>query len=142
MWRRSPATSSAYAPVAVAERRYLGSILPRRASTRGSSCSSRRLEHEQSPAAVTARLGQGSGIVSPDNNDATAANMWSLLQAAQIDRDKLVVTWNVVPWYVSDGDGIRAATTTDITEGRPALLELLGLAGKRCGALTGPAANG
>lgn len=78
----------------------------------------------------------------PTNNDATAANMWSLLQAAQIDRDKLVVTWNVVPWYVSDGDGIRAATTTDITEGRPALLELLGLTGKRCGALTGPAANG
>ncbi|HVA18915.1 MAG TPA: uracil-DNA glycosylase [Solirubrobacteraceae bacterium] len=70
---------------------------------------------------------RGSGFVSPDNDDHTAQNMWTLLQEAHIDRRREIVTWNVVPWYVGDGDRIRAVSARDLLESRSALGELLGL---------------
>lgn len=68
---------------------------------------------------------KGSGFVSPDNNDQTAANMWSLLREAGVERRREVVTWNIVPWYV--GDGTRIVATPDLDEARPALQNLLAL---------------
>ena len=70
---------------------------------------------------------RGSGFVSPDNDDQTAQNMWSLLHEAHIDRRREIVTWNVVPWYVGDGTRIRAVSARDLIESRSALGELLDL---------------
>lgn len=69
----------------------------------------------------------GSGFVSSDNNDQSAANMWQLLREAGIDRGRDLATWNVVPWYVGDGSQIRAITVRDMDEARAALHELMGL---------------
>lgn len=41
----------------------------------------------------------GSGMVSPDNDDESAARMWRLREAAGLARCD-VVEWNVVPWEV------------------------------------------
>jgi len=44
----------------------------------------------------------GSGLISSDNNDATAENLWRARQAAGlIDRTLL---WNVVPWYLGPAE--------------------------------------
>lgn len=69
---------------------------------------------------------KGSGFISPDNNDGTAANCWTLIHEAGIDRSDLV-TWNIVPWYVGDGQRIRAANADDLREAAPALRDLLAL---------------
>ncbi len=45
---------------------------------------------------------QGSGFISPDNNDQTANNMWHFLRDAGIRRRTDVVAWNIVPWYLGD----------------------------------------
>jgi len=74
-----------------------------------------------------ATAGRGSGFVSPDNDDPTAANLWAALAAAGVDRRREVVTWNVVPWYLGDATRIRAAAVRDLDEARPALRELLAL---------------
>jgi uracil-DNA glycosylase len=74
-----------------------------------------------------AALDKGSGFVSPDNNDQTAENMWRLLRDAGIDRGTDVVTWNVVPWYLGDGQKIRGARSGDLADAREATTELLGL---------------
>jgi len=74
-----------------------------------------------------AALDAGSGFVSPDNDDRSAENMWRLLQEAEIDRAKDVVTWNVVPWYLGDGTKIRPARSSDLAETREATEELLSL---------------
>lgn len=73
------------------------------------------------------RRAVGSGFVSPDNDDQTAQNMWTLLREAGIDRRREVVTWNIVPWYIGDGQRIRPATRADLDQARPALRELLSL---------------
>ncbi len=72
-------------------------------------------------------LDAGSGFVSPDNNDQTAANMWDLLHEAGIDRAEDCVTWNVIPWYIGDGTKIRSARRTDLDEAREATRELFSL---------------
>jgi hypothetical protein len=69
----------------------------------------------------------GSGFVSADNNDQTAQNMWLLLKEAGIDRSSEYVAWNVVPWYVGDGQRIRAVRGTDLSEAKLVTEELLGL---------------
>jgi uracil-DNA glycosylase len=70
---------------------------------------------------------RGSGFISPDNNDATADNMWHLLRSAGVDRAREVVTWNVVPWYIGTEQRIRAFRPSDLAEARGALLELMTL---------------
>jgi uracil-DNA glycosylase len=74
-----------------------------------------------------AALERGSGFVSPDNDDQTAHNMWLLLRDAGIDRSKEVVTWNVVPWYIGDGNKIRGARASDLRDGQEAVERLLEL---------------
>jgi hypothetical protein len=69
----------------------------------------------------------GSGFVSVDNDDQTAHNMWLLLQEAGIDRAAEYVAWNVVPWYVGDGQRIRAVRESDLSEAKQATEELLAL---------------
>lgn len=69
----------------------------------------------------------GSGIISPDNDDQSAFNMWNLLREAGIERSLDVVTWNVVGWYVGDGTRIRPVCVRDMDEARGSLCELVGL---------------
>src|ERR1700692_99287 len=49
----------------------------------------------------------GSGFISPDNDDMTAQNMWTLLREAKINRVTDVVTWNIVPWYLGTDRKLR-----------------------------------
>jgi uracil-DNA glycosylase len=70
---------------------------------------------------------QGSGFISADNNDGSAANIWNLLEDAGVDRSREIVAWNVVPWYIGSEQRIRAATPDDLSEARAALEELLSL---------------
>jgi uracil-DNA glycosylase len=70
---------------------------------------------------------QGSGFISPDNDDKSAQNMWGFFRDAGIERRRDVVAWNIVPWYLGDERKIGNVGVRDIEEARPALLELLGL---------------
>lgn len=81
----------------------------------------------EAPGPKATRERGGSGFVSPDNDDATAQNMWWLLRDAGVNRRVEVVTWNVVPWYVGDDRKIRGATVFDLNEARPYVEELAGL---------------
>lgn len=67
-----------------------------------------------------------SGFISRNNPDETAKNFFLLNQDARLPRQH-TVTWNIVPWYIGDGDKIRPATVADITEARPYLEELLSI---------------
>lgn len=67
-----------------------------------------------------------SGFVSRDNPDETAKNFFELNVEAGIDRKKTVV-WNAVPWYIGDGQKIRAATPKDLEAGLRPLPRLLAL---------------
>lgn len=49
----------------------------------------------------------GSGFISRDNDDPTAAAVFTFMQNAKVDRDDAVI-WNVVPWW-DDTIHIRAA---------------------------------
>lgn len=77
---------------------------------------------------ATAEAGrrQGSGFVSLENDDQTAQNMWELREQAGLSPGD-VVHWNIVPWYVGNRGGIRAAKRDDIAEAEPYLRRLLGL---------------
>jgi hypothetical protein len=52
---------------------------------------------------------RGSGFISADNSDDTAANFFRLRDQASLPRDRLVA-WNVVPWYQPDGERTANAT--------------------------------
>jgi hypothetical protein len=69
---------------------------------------------------------RGSGFISCDNDDQSAANLWALLDQAGVDRRE-IATWNVVPWYVGDETVIRPVSGADLEEARPALRELVSL---------------
>ena len=89
-----------------------------------------------------AALERGSGFVSCDNDDQTAANLWHLLRESGIDRRSELATWNVIPWYLGDGTKIRPTRTADLEEAREATLELLRLLGRvRVVVLLGRAAS-
>lgn len=68
----------------------------------------------------------GSGIITPDNDDPTAQNFFTLRESVGLPREFLV-HWNIVPWYIGDGTKIRGANTADIREGTRYLEPLLGL---------------
>lgn len=68
----------------------------------------------------------GSGFISPDNNDESAAAVFALEQSAALDRGRLL-HWNIVPWYVGDGTRIRQVKDTDLAEAAPWLADLLNL---------------
>lgn len=68
----------------------------------------------------------GSGLISIDNDDTAAANLWRAHQATGLPRD-LSLVWNAVPWYVGHPDRIRPATTTEVRRAAPYLREVLTL---------------
>lgn len=71
---------------------------------------------------------KGSGLISADNNDQTAANFFLLREEAGLDRHA-VVNWNIVPWYLPsiDARATKNATKADVAEAAPWLERLLGL---------------
>jgi uracil-DNA glycosylase len=69
---------------------------------------------------------RGSGFISADNTDDTAANFFRLRDQAGLPRDRLV-SWNVVPWYQPDGQGTANATRQDVVSALPWLVRLIGL---------------
>lgn len=69
----------------------------------------------------------GSAFISRNNPDPTARNLCELLAKSGIPRQDTVI-WNIVPWYVGDGQGrIRAVTRRDIGEALPYLDDLIAL---------------
>lgn len=73
---------------------------------------------------------QGSGIISPHNDDPTAARVHALLTGHRIPFDK-VTFWNVVPWWLpsvgSSAGSFRAPRNSDIDAAAPWLEGLLAL---------------
>lgn len=69
----------------------------------------------------------GSGFVSADNNDDTAANFFRMRDQAGLPRDRRLVAWNVVPWYQPDGERTANATRQDVTSALPWLVCLIRL---------------
>jgi uracil-DNA glycosylase len=67
-----------------------------------------------------------SGKISIGNDDETAKNFKNQLKEAEIPEDEIVV-WNIVPWYLGDGNKIGPARTSDVKEGLPYLGELVDL---------------
>ena len=70
--------------------------------------------------------GYTTGLISIDNDDTAAANLWRGLDAVGLDR-RLVLVWNAVPWYVGSPDKIRSPTPGEITAGLAWLRRLLDL---------------
>lgn len=67
----------------------------------------------------------GSAFISRNNPDPTTRNLCELLAGAGIPRSDTLI-WNIVPWYVGDGEGhIRAVTSDDIRAALPHLGSLL-----------------
>ncbi|SDG32573.1 Uracil-DNA glycosylase [Microbacterium sp. 77mftsu3.1] len=65
----------------------------------------------------------GSGFISVDNDDATAANLWNARDTAGLHGDFLA--WNIVPWYL--GPASVKPTTAEVAEGANALVEVMQL---------------
>jgi len=65
-----------------------------------------------------------SGFISRNNPDETAKNWLELNAAAGVPRKK-TITCNVVPWYIGSNGKIRPATSKDIEDGWPYLLQLI-----------------
>lgn len=72
------------------------------------------------------RKAVGSSFISCNNPDQTARNMNEVLRAAELNR-RDVLLWNIVPWYVGDGNRIRPVTSADVAEAAPYLGELIQL---------------
>ena len=64
------------------------------------------------------------GFISFDNPDPTARNFQVQLTSAAIDRTEIAL-WNVVPWYLEQGQRIRPAGNHDFREALPYLPPLL-----------------
>jgi hypothetical protein len=65
-------------------------------------------------------------MLSPDNDDRTAENLWRLYERSGLRRDRCV-HWNAVPWYVGDKRRIRAATSNDVALGAKWLSALIAI---------------
>lgn len=68
----------------------------------------------------------GSGFISMDNDDPTAAFMHEIHAASGLKRSETLL-WNVVPWYIGadDGSRIRRAERQDSDDAEEFLRELL-----------------
>jgi len=73
-----------------------------------------------------ASAAHGSGLISIDNDDQTAARFFRLTQEAGLDRGAYL-NWNVVPWYVSTDRRNQNAAPVDFVDAEPWLHDLLGL---------------
>jgi len=65
----------------------------------------------------------GSGFISVDNDDQTAANCWTARNNAGLDSGAL--HWNIVPWYL--GPASTKPTTAELAQGAMELRRLLPL---------------
>lgn len=68
-------------------------------------------------------------LISIDNDDTAAANLWRGLAAVGLDRRDVLV-WNAVPWYVGSADKIRPPRPAEVAAGLGWLRRLLGLMGE------------
>lgn len=62
-----------------------------------------------------ASSGRGSGFISIDNNDATAANMFNLVTEAGLPRESFAIA-NIVPWYLPAGNRTKATRHQDVLD--------------------------
>jgi hypothetical protein len=69
---------------------------------------------------------RGSGFISADDADDTAANFFRMRDQASLPRDRLVA-WNVVPWYQPDGERTANATRQDVARALPWLVRRIRL---------------
>lgn len=77
----------------------------------------------EAPAGAAAH---GSGMLSADNDDGTAANVWTAYRHSGLPR-QWGMHWNAVPWYMGVPGRIRPATSQDIDDGRDWLFRLVDL---------------
>lgn len=69
----------------------------------------------------------GSGMLSADNDDGTAANIWAAYRESGLPRTH-GLHWNAVPWYVGDGFKEKNVSSAQVESGHAYLLDLLKLA--------------
>lgn len=67
-----------------------------------------------------------SGMVSADNDDATAANLWRAYDESGLPRE-ISLIWNVVPWYVGTPEKLAPVQAADVRAGAGWLQEFLRL---------------
>ena len=81
----------------------------------------------EKPGPMTAEAGKraGSGFISRDNDDGTAAAIFEFMEKARIPRE-LTVLWNVIPWW----NGTRKVSAKELQSGVERVQELLGLLDK------------
>ncbi|MER7795897.1 uracil-DNA glycosylase [Microbacterium sp. NPDC096154] len=75
------------------------------------------------PMTNASNIRPGSGFISVDNDDATAANIWQARSDAGLHSGCML--WNIVPWYL--GPASVKPTKSELGEGAASLLELMGL---------------
>ncbi len=80
----------------------------------------------EAPGPKATRERGGSGFISCNNNDGTAQNTWETREEAGVPR-RLVVHWNVIPYYLGTSTRIRACNPHDVAAVGPLLMELLKL---------------
>lgn len=90
----------------------------------GGSTTARALFLLSDPQHISTSFDNGSGLLSLDNDDATAATAWRLYRDTGLDR-ALCLHWNAVPSYLDDGQ--RQPRTGQISAGAAWLRRLLGL---------------
>lgn len=82
----------------------------------------------ESPSRKAALKGdQGSGMLSADNNDETAKNIWEAYRATGMPRTH-GLHWNAVPWFVGTDARNSGVTSAQVDRGQEYLLRLLDLA--------------
>lgn len=108
------------------ERRTAGRVVPR-FDPAEAGVDSRVLFVLEAPGPMTNALSgnrrPGSGFISVDNDDPTAANLWAARDAAGLHDDYLA--WNIVPWYL--GPASVKPNVAEVAEGAQALLEVMRL---------------
>lgn len=76
----------------------------------------------------SATMLNGSGFVSMDNDDPTAATLWRIVHDSGIPRSSLLV-WNAIPWLLGEPTlaKLRQANRSDAMSAQDVLLRLLDL---------------
>jgi hypothetical protein len=74
----------------------------------------------------TSPASRGSGLIGADNDDTTAALSWQLYREADLNVD-LIVSWNIVPWYLGTDRRNRPPGRAEVESALPYLHRLLNL---------------
>lgn len=82
------------------------------------------LENPARPAALS--KGKGSGMLSPDNDDGTAENIWRWYRETGLPRF-MAMHWNAVPWFTGDERSNKRANRSSVIEGLPWLVRVIRL---------------